>query len=292
MGPLTFALLIIGAFSLEAGYKTLVFFKSFRWVNPQNKIPTKKLAWLGLAVALAPSIPVIIFLALKNLSYGLALFAGIAFGVAVFWVLVAWVAEVSFWRFWGTLGLYLILGLPFSIPLHLVLETYAIPASSMEDTLYRGDYVLSNNLIYGHSFFHRTKRYFQFAAPQRGDLVVFLFPQDITKTFVKRCAGIPGDVVGVRNEDLYVNGAKQIEPYVKHTGTLEEIRKEEGPDSAKLNYGPVTLTAGQYFMLGDNRDNSYDSRYWGPLDEKLILGKLLGIYWSKENPASIFKTFP
>ncbi len=158
-------------------------------------------------------------------------------------------------------------------------QPFTIPSGSMEDTLQVGDYILVKKYEYGYSFLNHTPRFLDFHKPQRRDVVVFVFPQDPSKDFIKRCIGTPGDVIELRKADLYVNGQLQVEPYVKHMGTPDLILKEEGPDSVKVNFGPVTIQPGHYFMMGDNRDNSYDSRYWGQLDEQMIKGKAWFIYY-------------
>jgi len=158
------------------------------------------------------------------------------------------------------------------------ISPYSVPSAAMEDTLEVGDYFLTNKIYYGHSFFNKTARIFQTHQPARGEVIVFLYPRDHKLFYVKRCVGIPGDVVEMKNKELYLNGRKQDEPYVKHIDPQVLPRGNYfGWD--RDNFGPVTVEAGHYFMLGDNRDNSADSRVWGTLDEKLILGKAVGIYW-------------
>ena len=161
----------------------------------------------------------------------------------------------------------------------VLIQPFTIPSGSMEDTLLVGDYILVKKYEYGYSLFNKTDRFLEFKKPQRRDVVVFQFPQDPSKDFIKRCIGIPGDVIELKNQDLYVNGEKQIEPYVKHIMPANLAIEEEGPDTLKVNFGPVTIQPGHYFMMGDNRDNSLDSRYWGQLDEKLIKGRAWLIYW-------------
>ncbi len=165
----------------------------------------------------------------------------------------------------------------------VLLQPFTIPSGSMEDTLQVGDYILVKKYEYGYSLFNQTPRFLEFQKPHRGDIVVFVFPLDHSKDFIKRCIGTPGDVVELRNQDLYVNGQLQFEPYVKHVLPMPLALREEGPDSVKVNFGPVTIDPGHYFMMGDNRDNSYDSRYWGQLDEKLIKGRAWFIYWHSQN---------
>lgn len=113
--------------------------------------------------------------------------------------------------------------------------------------------------------------------------MIFFFPGDKTKDYVKRVIGIPGDVIRYRNKVLYVNGKKQDEPYVKHN-SREIMPAVDGVLESRDNFGSVTVKEGHYFMMGDNRDNSYDSRYWGQLDEKLIIGKPWFFYWRNNRP--------
>lgn len=178
----------------------------------------------------------------------------------------------------------------------VLLQPFVIPSGSMEDTLKIGDYILVKKYEYGYSIWNSTKRFLEFKKPQRGDIVVFVFPKDHTKDFVKRCVGTPGDILAYKDKELYVNGVKQVEPYVQHIDPrilkagdpLEPVGDEESPTadglrSSRDNFGPVTVEAGHYFMMGDNRDNSLDSRYWGQLDEKLVKGKAWMIYWHSKN---------
>jgi len=158
-------------------------------------------------------------------------------------------------------------------------QPFTIPSGSMEDTLQVGDYILVKKYEYGYSFLNKTPRFLDFHKPQRRDVVVFVFPQDPSKDFIKRCIGTPGDVIELRNAELYVNGQLQVEPYVKHVMTPATALAEDGADSVKVNFGPVTIQPGHYFMMGDNRDNSYDSRYWGQLEEKMIKGQAWFIYY-------------
>ena len=164
-----------------------------------------------------------------------------------------------------------------------LVQPFIIPSGSMEDTLKPGDYILVKKYEYGYSFLHRTERFLEFHKPQRGDVLVFVSPPDPSKDFIKRCVGVPGDVVELRKAQLYVNGVRQDEPYVKHLFTPAQMLEADGPDSVKVNFGPVKVEPGHYFMMGDNRDDSEDSRYWGQLDEKLIKGKAWFIYWHSEH---------
>ncbi len=159
-----------------------------------------------------------------------------------------------------------------------VVQAFKIPSASMEDTLLIGDYLLVNKFEYGYSILNKTPRYLAWRKPQRGDIVVFAYPGDTRIDYIKRCIGVPGDVVEMRAKDLYLNGVKQVEPTIKHIDPYLQP-----PGMERDTWGPVTVTAGHYFMMGDNRDNSADSRYWGQLDEKLIRGKAWLIYWHSNN---------
>jgi signal peptidase I len=159
----------------------------------------------------------------------------------------------------------------------VLVQPFTIPSGSMEDTLLVGDYILVKKYEYGYSIWNSTNRFFEFRKPQHRDIVVFVYPGDHTKDFIKRCIGLPGDVLEMKNKDLYVNGVKQDEPYVKHVDYITYPRGTQSVD--RDNFGPVTVDAGHYFMMGDNRDNSMDSRYWGQLDEKLVKGRAWVIYW-------------
>lgn len=163
----------------------------------------------------------------------------------------------------------------------LWLQPYKIPSASMEDTLLVGDYILVKKFTYGYSLFNRTDRFLKFSDPRRGDVAVFVFPEDRSKDYIKRVVGVPGDVLEMRNKVLFVNGVAQAEPYVHHEDP-RVFPKGLGPWD-RDNWGPVTVKAGHYFMLGDNRDNSADSRKWGQLDGRLLKGKAWVIYWHSNN---------
>ncbi len=160
----------------------------------------------------------------------------------------------------------------------LLLQPFTIPSGSMEDTLLIGDYILVKKYEYGYSVLNKTPRFMEFRKPQHRDILVFVFPNDHSKDYIKRCIGLPGDVIEVKDKALYVNGQKQEEPYVKHSDP-QVLPKGFLIGGDRDNFGPVTVEAGHYFMMGDNRDNSYDSRYWGQLDEKLVKGRAWVIYW-------------
>jgi signal peptidase I len=139
-----------------------------------------------------------------------------------------------------------------------IIQAFKIPSGSMIPTLLVGDHLLVNKFVY------------RFHPPRRGDIVVFKFPQDRKTDFIKRVVAQEGDTVELVNRTLLVNGLKQFEPYTQY----------EKPSSLDSHFGPVTVPRGKIFVMGDNRDNSYDSRYWGPVAVKDVVGKALVIYWS------------
>lgn len=160
----------------------------------------------------------------------------------------------------------------------LLLQTYTIPSESMYPTLKVGDFLILNRLAY------------TFSSPEVGDVVVFEYPLEPQKDFIKRVVGTPGDKVKLVDKVLYVNGVAIEEPY-KQVNGMEPL---DSVVTAKDNFTEFTVPEGQYFMMGDNRDNSYDSRFWGFVGEDKIRGKALMIYWSLETPKynSAWSKFP
>ncbi|MBP2673714.1 MAG: signal peptidase [Deltaproteobacteria bacterium] len=158
----------------------------------------------------------------------------------------------------------------------LLLQAFKIPSSSMENTLLVGDHIFVNKFIYGYHIPFTKGRVLQFKTPQRGDIIVFVFPEDPSKDFIKRVIGVPGDVVEVRDKTVLLNGETLTEGYARYV---------EGDDASQVVHSrddmlPVKVPAGKYFVMGDNRDRSYDSRFWGFVDEEAVIGKALFIYFS------------
>jgi len=160
-----------------------------------------------------------------------------------------------------------------------VVQAFKIPSGSMLDTLLIGDHLLVNKFLYGTRIPFTDKSILPLENPQHGDVIVFEFPEDTSKDFIKRIIGVPGDVLEMKDKVVYRNGQKLDEPYVKHTDPGLQARRD--------NFGPITVPPGKYFVMGDNRDESYDSRFWGFVDKDKIRGKAWVIYWSWDGPSDI-----
>jgi signal peptidase I len=156
-----------------------------------------------------------------------------------------------------------------------VIQAFKIPSGSMIPTLLIGDHLLVNKFIYGTKIPFTDRRVLIFKKPERGDIIVFKYPENPKKDFIKRVIATGGDVIEERDKRIYVNGKAVIEPYTQHSDS--GIRSVNDP---RDNFRPLTVPKGKVFVMGDNRDQSYDSRYWGFVDLKEIKGKALIIYWS------------
>ncbi len=158
-----------------------------------------------------------------------------------------------------------------------VIQAFTIPSGSMMDTLLVGDYILVNKFIYGSEIPFTNLRLPGIRQPQRGDIIVFKYPQDESRDFIKRVIGVPGDTVRVRDNQVFINGQPLDEPYVR-PGSIPATPS----DHCGYVYAcdPLVVPAGSYFVMGDNRDNSQDSRYWGFVKRPKIRGKAFLIYWS------------
>jgi len=158
----------------------------------------------------------------------------------------------------------------------LVIQAFKIPSSSMEDTLLIGDHIFVNKFLYGYHIPFTKGRVFQFQVPRRGDIVVFVFPEDKKKDFIKRVIGVQGDTVEVRQKRVFVNGQPLGETYVR----FADGDMIDGFVRARDNLPPVKVPPGKLFVMGDNRDRSYDSRFWGFVDLDAVIGKAMFIYFS------------
>jgi len=162
-----------------------------------------------------------------------------------------------------------------------VVQAFKIPSGSMKQTLQIGDHILVNKFIYGVKIPYLRKTIIPIEQPSRGDIIVFRYPVDPDKDFIKRVIGVPGDVIEIRDKQLYRNHKKVIHDFGVHTDPHiipARIRPRD-------NFGPITVPEHSLFVMGDNRDESFDSRFWGFVDYKAVNGKAFIIYWSwdKEN---------
>ena len=175
-----------------------------------------------------------------------------------------------------TKALLLALVLAFVIRVTVV-EAYRIPSGSMENTLLVGDRLFANKFIYGASLPLTHLRLPPLREPGIGDVIIFRYPEDMKTAFVKRVVAVAGQSVAVRNKRVFVDGRPVADaPGVKH----DDPRVIPPLAGSRDYFGPITVPPGYLFVMGDNRDNSYDSRYWGLLDTRLVLGKAEVIFWS------------
>jgi signal peptidase I len=165
-----------------------------------------------------------------------------------------------------------------------VVQAFKIPTGSMEENLLIGDHLLVNKFIFGPTATPLERALLPVADIKRGDVIVFKYPEEPDRDFIKRVIGLPGETIEVREKRVFVNGKALEEPYAHYllpVSTPSEFHEVTSFD-VRERYGPVTVPANHYFVMGDNRDNSQDSRYWGFLTRDFVKGKALIIYWSYE----------
>jgi signal peptidase I len=186
------------------------------------------------------------------------------------------------WQEYGE-SIFIALALALIIRAFLV-QAFSIPSGSMEPTLLVGDYLLVNKLAYGIRNPFTNSVLIPLGTPQRGDVVVFLYPQDTSKDYIKRVIGVPGDRVEIRNKKLYLNGRlTEIPPPSKDPNASHAVyRDPEITPTERDNFGPVVVPKDSYFVMGDNRDRSYDSRFWGFVPMRDLKGRAFIIYFSWE----------
>jgi signal peptidase I len=160
-----------------------------------------------------------------------------------------------------------------------IVQAFKIPSGSMEDTLAIGDHILVSKFIYGMKIPFTDARILKIRDPKRGDVMVFVYPEDPSKDFIKRVIGTPGDTIEVKDKKVFVNGELYANPHEVHK-EADLFPKEQNP---RDNMGPVKVPADSYFMMGDNRDRSYDSRFWGFVKSDKIKGLAFIKYWSWDN---------
>ncbi|MGH7898411.1 MAG: signal peptidase I [Candidatus Binatia bacterium] len=156
-----------------------------------------------------------------------------------------------------------------------IVQAFKIPSGSMIPTLQIGDHILVNKFIYGVRMPYFGNQILELGTPRRGDVVVFIYPQDEDKDFIKRVVAVGGDTVEVRSKRLYVNGQPADDPHA-HFAERSDGRFVSPRD----NFGPQTIAPGHIFVMGDNRDRSYDGRFWGSVKLDKVKGKAFLIYWS------------
>jgi len=165
-----------------------------------------------------------------------------------------------------------------------IVQAFKIPSGSMLPTLQIGDHLLVSKFSYGVRLPVIGTSLISRQGPAQGDVVVFRFPRDRSLDYIKRVVAIGGDTIEVRDKQVFLNG-QQVENPHAHFTTREIMSAAAGP---RDNFGPVTVPDGKIFVMGDNRDNSYDSRFWGFVDLQDVLGKALIIYWSWDVDKSLF----
>jgi signal peptidase I len=163
-----------------------------------------------------------------------------------------------------------------------VVQAFKIPTGSMEQNLLIGDHLLVNKFVFGPTATGLERMLLPVADIKRGDIIVFKYPEEPDRDFIKRVIGLPGETVELREKHVYIDGRRLDEPFVfflEPPGAGGELSALD----VREQYGPVTVPADSYFMMGDYRDNSEDSRYWGFLPRSYVKGKALMVYWSYES---------
>ena len=155
-------------------------------------------------------------------------------------------------------------------------QAFKIPSGSMEPTLLIGDHILVNRFIYGFRVPFTRIKFLEFQEPRRADIIVFKYPEDPSKDFIKRVIGLPGDTVEIRDKKIYINNQLMEDQHGIHRDSVFLPRDISPRD----NYGPARVPPHSFFVMGDNRDSSLDSRFWGFVNTKAVEGKALVIYWS------------
>ena len=179
----------------------------------------------------------------------------------------------SLWEYVQAIGMAVILALFIRT---FVVQPFKIPSESMLNTLLVGDHLLVNKFLYGVKLPFSDKVVIPVQDIERRDVIVFEYPVDPDKDFIKRVIGLPGDTIEIRKKQVLVNGQPIKEPYVRFTDRIIIPAGVQPRD----NFGPVTVPEGKLFVMGDNRDQSYDSRFWGFVSKAKVKGKAFIIYWS------------
>ena len=157
-----------------------------------------------------------------------------------------------------------------------VVQAFKIPSGSMEPTLLVGDHILVNKFIYGEHIPFTDTKILDFRDPKRGEIIVFVYPKDESKDFIKRVIGVEGDTIEIKDKKLFINGQSFDDSY----GHFKDNAVIPGHVQPRDNFGPVTVPEDSLFVMGDNRDRSADSRFWGFVRLNQVKGKAFLIYWS------------
>jgi signal peptidase I len=176
------------------------------------------------------------------------------------------------WEWTKSLGSTLVFAWIFT---HGVAQATVVPTESMIPTILVGDHFFLDKFGFPANYPTMLRKYLPNRMIERGEILAFWSPQDPQMRLVKRVIGLPGETLEVRNRDVYINGRKLTEPYVVHTDPRQFDRRD--------NFGPVTIPPNRFFMMGDNRDNSNDSRFWGFAPRESLIGTPLFIYWSYDD---------
>jgi signal peptidase I len=163
-----------------------------------------------------------------------------------------------------------------------VVQAFKIPTGSMENNLLIGDHLLVNKFVFGPTAVTGERTLLPIRDIRRGDVVVFKYPDEPDRDFIKRVIGLPGETIEMRSKRIYINGQPLDEPYVHFLLPVGEAQEVISTD-LRENYPQTLVPEGYYFVMGDNRDNSQDSRYWGFLPRHYVKGRALMIYWSYES---------
>jgi signal peptidase I len=163
-----------------------------------------------------------------------------------------------------------------------VVQAFKIPTGSMENNLLIGDHLLVNKFVFAPTLSRIEDLLLPIDPIKRGDVIVFKYPEDPERDFIKRVIGLPGETLELKEKKVYINGTPLDEPYVHFLFPADATSGDlgEGSFDVRRSYGPVTVPEGHYFMMGDNRDNSQDSRYWGFMPREYVKGKALFVYFS------------
>ena len=168
-----------------------------------------------------------------------------------------------------------------------IIQPFKIPSGSMEDTLLVGDHLMAIKFLYGIKIPFNSKQFFKIRDPEPGDIIVFKFPEDPSKDFIKRCIAVEGQTVELRNKQVYIDGILQQLPENVKYSKNQIMPSQYGP---RDNFPPTKIPGKSFFAMGDNRDNSNDSRYWGFVPYENIKGKAFILYWSwNKNASFLFK---